>query len=264
MIQVDIDSAEIGHNRAVDVGIVGDAKTVFQQLTEAIGDRRKGANAAWIDKLRAQDTANKERQEAQMESNAVPIHPLRLCKEVRDFMDRDAILTVDGTEILNFGRQSIPSFTPGSRLNSGPWGNVGTGIPFAIAAKAAHPDRQVVALTGDVSFGFNGMELEPAARQGINIITVVSNNAGIGARAPEMRETNYGQYMGFRDYQKIAEAFGGYGERVEKPEDIRPALERAAASGVPAVINVIVESDVKVVTQAWSAYRTADIGVKRD
>ncbi len=264
VIQVDIDSAEIGHNRAVDVGIVGDAKTVFQQLTEAIGDRRKGANAAWIDKLRAQDTANKERQEAQMESNAVPIHPLRLCKEVRDFMDRDAILTVDGTEILNFGRQSIPSFTPGSRLNSGPWGNVGTGIPFAIAAKAAHPDRQVVALTGDVSFGFNGMELEPAARQGINIITVVSNNAGIGARAPEMRETNYGQYMGFRDYQKIAEAFGGYGERVEKPVDIRPALERAAASGVPAVINVIVESDVKVVTQAWSAYRTADMGVKRD
>jgi acetolactate synthase-1/2/3 large subunit len=79
-----------------------------------------------------------------------------------------------------------------------------------------------------------------------------------------MRETNYGQYMGFRDYQKIAEAFGGYGERVEKPEDIRPALERAAASGVPAVINVIVESDVKVVTQAWSAYRTADMGVKRD
>tara|TARA_B100000315_G_scaffold166608_1_gene155197 strand:- start:758 stop:2422 length:1665 start_codon:yes stop_codon:yes gene_type:complete len=264
VIQVDIDSAEIGHNRAVDVGIVGDAKMVFQQLTEAIGDRRKGASAAWLDKLRAQDNANKERQEAQMESDAVPIHPLRLCKEVRDFMDRDAILTVDGTEILNFGRQSIPSFNPGSRLNSGPWGNVGTGIPFAIAAKAAHPDKQVLALTGDVSFGFNGLELEPAARQGINIITIVSNNAGIGARAPEQREVNYGQYMGFRDYQKIAEAFGGYGERVEKPEDIRPALERAAASGVPAVINVIVESDVKVVTQAWSAYRAADMGVKRD
>jgi acetolactate synthase-1/2/3 large subunit len=122
----------------------------------------------------------------------------------------------------------------------------------------------VVALTGDVSFGFNGMELEPATRQGINIITVVSNNAGIGARAPEQREQNYGQYMGFRDYQKIAEAFGGYGERVEKPEDIRPALERARASGLPAIINVIVESDVKVVTQAWSAYKPGSMGVKRD
>jgi acetolactate synthase-1/2/3 large subunit len=262
VIQVDIDAAEIGHNRSVDIGIVGDAKIVFQQLTNAIGDSRKGKSEDWIGQLSAQDNANKELQEARMESDAVPIHPLRLCKEVRDFLDRDAILAVDGQEILNFGRQSIPSYTPGSRLNSGPFGNIGTGVPFGIGAKVARPDKQVLVLTGDGSFGFNAMELDSAVRQNIPIITVISNNAGWAAQAVS-RKSEPGRFLGFSDYQKMAEAFGCYTERVEKPEDIRPALERAAAAGVPACINVIVESDVKVITQEFSAYKPGAIGQKR-
>ncbi len=263
VIQVDVDPAEIGHNRPVDVGIIGDAKIVFQQLMEAIGDRRKGRGKAWVDKLRARDATNKERQEVTMSSDAVPIHPLRLCKEVRDFIDRDAILVVDGHEILNYGRQSIPSFNPGSRLNSGPWGNVGTGIPFGIAAKVAKPDKQVLVLTGDCSFGFNGIELEAASRQNIPIITVISNNGGISSEAVSGREIYPGKFLGFGSYEKMAEAFGGYGERVERPEDIRPALERAAASGVPACVNVIVESEVHVITQEFTAYRPNLMGQKR-
>ncbi len=262
IIQVDIDASEIGRNRAVDVGIVGDAKIVFQQLTQAIGESRVGASAAWIDQLRAQDTANKERQEVQMESDAVPIHPLRLCKEVRDFIDRDAILVVDGQEILNFGRQSIPSFNPGSRLNSGPFGTIGTGVPFGIGAKVARPDKQVLVLTGDGSFGFNSMELDSMTRNNINVITVISNNAGWAAQAVS-KKSEPGRYLGFSDYQTMAEAYGCYSERVEKPEDIRPALERAAAAGVPALINVVVESEVKVITQEFSAHRPEAIGQKR-
>ena len=197
-----------------------------------------------------------------MESNAVPIHPLRLCKEVRDFLERDAILVVDGQEILNFGRQSIPTYTPGSRLNSGPFGNIGTGVPFGIGAKVARPDKQVVVLTGDGSFGFNAMELDSAVRQNIPIITVISNNAGWAAQAVS-RQSEPGRYLGFSDYQKMAESFGCYSERVDKPEDIRPALQRAAAAGVPACINVIVESEVKVLTQEFSAYKPGTIGQKR-
>jgi len=263
VIQVDINPEEIGHNRPVDVGIIGDARMVFEQLSEAIGDRRKGRGEDWAGRLRARDAANREQQEAQMESDAVPIHPLRLCKEVRDFMDRDAILVVDGQEILNFGRQSIPSYYPGSRLNSGPWGNVGTGIPFGVAAKVARPDKQVVVLTGDFSFGFNGMELDSAARQNLPIITVVCNNGGIAAEAVSKKDIEPGKYVGFRSYEKMAEAFDCYGERVERPEDIRPALERAAASGLPACINVIVESELKVITQEFSAYRPGALGQKR-
>ena len=262
IIQVDIDASEIGHNRAVDVGIVGDCKVVFQQLTDALGDRRKGASGEWIDTLRAQDAATKEKQEVQMESDAVPIHPLRLCKEVRDFLDRDAILVVDGQEILNFGRQSIPSFNPGSRLNSGPFGNIGTGLPFGIGAKVAKPEKQVLVLTGDGSFGFNSMELDSMSRNKINVITVISNNAGWAAGAPAKKDEP-GRYLGFSNYEGMAEAYGCYAERVEKPEDIRPALERAAAAGRPALINVVVESEVKVITQEFSSHKTDSIGQKR-
>ncbi|MDO8750269.1 MAG: thiamine pyrophosphate-binding protein [Dehalococcoidia bacterium] len=261
MIQVDIESSEIGHNRAVDVGIVGDAKMVFQQLTEAIGNRRRSASKAWIDKLGIQDAANRELQEVQMESDAVPIHPLRLCKEVRDFLDRDAVLVVDGQEILNFGRQSIPSFTPGSRVNCGTFANIGTGVPFGIGAKVARPDKQVLVLTGDGSFGFHAMELDTAARNKINVITVISNNGGWASHATS-RKAQPGGYLGFSDYHKMANAFGCYSERVEKPADIRPALERAAKAGVPSLINVIVDDQVKNITQAQSAYKPGAIGTK--
>ncbi|MEK7777716.1 MAG: thiamine pyrophosphate-binding protein, partial [Chloroflexota bacterium] len=262
VIQVDIEPSEIGHNRAVDVGIVGDAKMVFRQLTEAIGNRRRSASKAWIDKLRSQDAANREQQEVQMESDAVPIHPLRLCKEVRDFLDRDAILVVDGQEILHYGRQSIPRFYPGTRLNSGPLGFIGVGVPFGIGAKVARPDKQVLVLTGDGSFGFNAMELDTASRNKINTITVIFNNGGWSGRVIS-RRTELGRYLGFSDYHKMADAFGCYSERVEKPADIRPALERAANSGVPSLINVIVETELQVNTQNYHAYEPGTTGQKR-
>src|SRR5204863_7589894 len=110
--------------------------------------------------------------DAAMSTDQVPIHPLRLCKEVRDFLDRDAILVVDGQEILNYGRQSIPTFVPRHRLNSGPFGTMGVGLPFGIGAQAAKPDTQVVVLHGDASFGLNAMELDTAVRFKIPVITV--------------------------------------------------------------------------------------------
>ncbi len=262
-IQVDIDAAEIGHNRDVEVGIIGDCKAVFQQLIDEGRPIFEGRDELpWVDELRARDAANRERSEVQMSSDATPIHPLRLCREVRDFLDRDATLIVDGQEILNFGRQSIPTFTPGSRLNSGPFGNIGTGVPFGMAAKIARPDKQVLVLTGDGSFGFNGIELDSAVRNNVPFVTVVSNNAGWASGAVS-RQDEPGRYLGFSNYEQMAEAFGCHVERVEDPEQIRPALERAFASGIPALVNVVVDSEVKVVTQPFSAYTKGAVGVKQ-
>src|SRR5437764_389810 len=141
VIQIDVDPGELGHNRAPDVPIVGDARAVLEQLTaQARGRIERGRYHGWVTKLRTLDTEKAAEMDRQMSTDQVPIHPLRLCKEVRDFLRRDAILVVDGQEILNFGRQSIPTFVPGHRLNSGPFGCMGVGLPFGMGAKAARDE----------------------------------------------------------------------------------------------------------------------------
>ncbi len=154
----------------------GDAKAVLGQLAaEGEGKFDAGRYAGWVGKLRDIDKAKTAEQEKRMASSASPIHPLRLCKEVRDFLNRDAYLVVDGQEILNYyGRQSIPTFEPGHRLNSGTWGTMGVGLPFGMGVKVAHPDKQVLVLHGDGSFGLNGMELDTAVRHKINVVCVAA------------------------------------------------------------------------------------------
>ncbi len=152
------------------------------------------------------------------------IHPLRLCEEVSNFMQRDAILVVDGQEILNFGRQSMPTFSPGHRLNSGPFGTMGVGLPFALGAKLAKPDKQVICVHGDGSFGLNAMELDTAVRHKLPVLVVISLNGGWTA---DPNRDKPGRDLGYTRYEKMAEALGCYGDYVDKAEDIRPALERA-------------------------------------
>src|SRR5690606_14124042 len=117
-------------------------------------------------------------QEEKLANDSLPIHPLRLCREIRDLIDRDAILVVDGQEILNYGRQSLPTFVAGNRLNSGPFGTMGVGLPFGVGAKAARPGAEVVVLHGDGSFGLNAMELDTAVRHKLPILVVISLNGG--------------------------------------------------------------------------------------
>ena len=239
LIQVDLDAVEIGRTRDVDAGIVGDARAVIRQLLEANQGRVQPVRySAWVKKLAAAHEERWRATEAQMGSDQTPIHPLRLCKEIRDWIDRDAVLVIDGQDTLTFARQSIPYYEPHS-LNSGPFGTMGVGLPFALGAKVALPAKQVVVLHGDGSFGFNALEMDSAARQGIDVICVICNNGGWTSKKPG--RTKVGRDLAFSPYEKLAEAFDCYGERVEKPADIRPALERAAASGRPAVVNVIVE-----------------------
>jgi thiamine pyrophosphate-dependent acetolactate synthase large subunit-like protein len=252
IIQVDISDEEIGRNRPVDIGIVGDAKMVLRQLIDEGRDAFHGRKELpWVETLRGYDKRSQEKAEALLNTDAMPIHPLRLCKEVRDFMDRDAIIVVDGHEILNFARQSIPTNVPGHRVNAGPNGCMGVAVPFGLGAKVAKPSTQVIVLSGDGSFGMNGMEIDTMVRHNIPALIVISNNGG-WAGAGVM---NAGRDLGYSRYDKMAEVFGAYGEYVEKPQDIRPALERAAASGKPAVVNVITDPHARSSTVSFAAYR---------
>ena len=251
MIQIDISDEEIGRNRPADIGLVGDARTVLRQLIDVGQDVLSSAKTkAWTDVLAEQDKAGREKSEAFVHSNSAPIHPLRLCKEVRDFMDRDAVLVVDGHEILNFARQSIPTHCAGHRINAGANGCMGVAVPFGRGAKVAKPNTQCIVLSGDGSFGMNGMELCTMVRHGIPAIIVISNNGGWAAEGGMTARE-----LGFTRYEQMAEMFGAHGEYVENAGDIRPALERAAASGKPAVVNVITDSAARATTQSFSAYR---------
>jgi thiamine pyrophosphate-dependent acetolactate synthase large subunit-like protein len=257
IVQIDVDADGIGANDRVDIGIVADAAVVLEQLLQAVKQSVTPERfAEWRDQLAAVESKRAPKHEESIATDQMPIHPLRLCKEVRDFIDRDAILVVDGQEILNFGRQTIPTYRPGHRLNSGPFGTMGVGMPFGVGAKAARPDAQVVVLHGDGSFGLNAMELDTAVRHDLPILVVISLNGGWTA---DPTKTKPGRDLGYTRFDKMAESLGCYGEYVERPEDIRPALERGAAAvskGQTAVINVVTDWRAQSTTASFTAYRT--------
>ena len=257
IVQIDIDPGELGHNRSIDLGIVGDAKAVMAQMLDEAqareGEFADRLESEWIVHLREDNDRRAAQMAPLLNSDQRPIHPLRLCKEIREFLDRDAIVSVDGNEILHFGRQSIPTHVPGHRLNSGITGTMGVGLPYGIGAKIAKPDAQVLVLHGDGSMGMNAMEIDTAVRHNIQVVTVISNNAGWTARTPDHRKP--GRELGFTSFDEMAVALGGYGEKVEDPDDIKPALDRAYSSGKPAVINVIVEPTAAGVSRAWGGSR---------
>ena len=257
VIRIDIDPAEISASPRVDVGIVGDAGTVMRQLLAAGAGKVDGGRFAdWRGRLSQLEAEKRPEAEKAMSTDKTPIHPLRVCKEVRDFIDRDAILVVDGQEILNYGRQSIPTFNPRHRLNSGTFGTMGVGMPFGVGAKAAQPDKQVVVLHGDGSFGLNCMELDTAARHNLPVIVVISLNGGWTA---DPKKEKPGRDLGYTRFDLFAQSLGCHGEQVEKPEDIRPALERAKKAiknGKPALVNVVTDFTARAVTVRFTKTTT--------
>ena len=252
-IMINSDAGEFGHNRPLDAGIAGDAKLALTQLVQALGtgfpDFR---SSTWVTHLRQTDAARRDRAEAEMANPQQPVHPLRICKEVRDVVDRDAVIVEDGHEILNMARQSIPSYVPRGRLNAGPNGCMGVALPFGLGAKAANPDRQVVVVCGDGSFGMNVQELDTAVRHNLNFVAVISHNGGWTGAIRDRKVP--GRDLLMTRYDQVAQAFGCHGEYVEKPDDIRPAIERALASGKPAVVNVVADPYAKATTQAFGSY----------
>lgn len=258
VVRVDIDPGEIANSpRKLDVGVVGDIKTVLQQLTTAIsGSVTPETYATWRERLRGRNSTKTEEAEKILSNPAQPVHPLRLCKEVRDFIDRDGILVVDGQEILNYGRQAMPSFVPGHRINSGCFGTMGVGMPFGVGAKAAKPDKQVVVVHGDGSFGINAMELDTAVRHNLPITVVISLNGGWTG---DPDGTKPGRDLGYTRYDIMAEGLGCHGEYVEDPDEIRPALDRARKAneeGKVALVNVKTDHTARATTTAFTNYAT--------
>ena len=253
VIQIDTDPAEIGRNRPVDLGIVADAKIGLGALTSAAKEAGVRGSESWIARLSESHQAKEQQSREVAESDAIPIHPLRVANEIRDYVDRDAIVSIDGMETLNFGRQWIPSYTEGARLNSGPNGCMGVGIPFAMGAKAAAPGRQVVAFVGDGSFLMNVQEFDTMVRHDLPIVAVISNNGGWTGGSNDTP----GRPLGFAQrYPDGVAALGGHGELVTRPDEIRPAIERAFASGKPACVNVHVDEHARATTVPFGGYST--------
>ena len=256
--RIDIDPAEIATAaRYVDIPIVGDVKQVLNQLLDGLkGKVTPDTYKAWRGKLAEGEAAKRAGAGANKYAEDGDIHPVRMLEEVRDFMDRDAILCVDGQETLNYGRQTMPTFAPGHRLNSGPFGTMGVGLPFGVGAKVAKPNTQVIVVHGDGSLGLNAMELDTAIRHKIPILVVVSLNGGWTG---DPKREKPGRDLGYTRFDKMCEALGGYGEYVTKPEEIRPALERAKVKvneGMVALVNVRTDYRARFAGVAFSDYST--------
>jgi acetolactate synthase-1/2/3 large subunit len=173
---------------------------------------------------------------------------MRIYGELAQLLDRDAIVVGDGGDFVSYAGRVVDSYRPGCWLDPGPYGCLGSGPGYALAAKLAHPERQVVLLLGDGAFGFSGMEFDTLARHGVAVVGVMGNN-GIWALEKHPMEAIYG-YSVAADlrpqtrYDQVAEALGCHGELVSAPEELRPALERAFASGRPALVNVLTDPGV--------------------
>jgi len=252
LVQVDIKPEEIGRNRSVDMPIYSDIQGFLKACNRILDEKKLGAELperfrGWVDSLKKAEEESKTQSMPHWNSTHVPIHPLRLAREVDDFMNReDDIVIADGGDTQIWTGMTRTARRPGHYLDSGLFGCLGVGIPYANAAKFLYPDKRVCLLIGDGSVGFNFMEFETALRRKLPIVVVISNDLGWGMirHSQELRlghAIETGTYLGKVEYQKLVEALGGKGLYVERPEDIRPALEEAFASGKTACINVMTD-----------------------
>jgi len=251
IIQLDMDATLIGQNRSSDVGLVGNLACSFELLLEEMKNQGVRLDfSVWRDELRAIENEAEKKVEAALCSDEVPIDPQRMCREVRDWLDAlgDPIVIGDGGDIVATAAKILPVKREGAWMDPGPLGTLGVGAPFALAAQLANPDKRVVVVYGDGSFGLNGFEFDTAVRFGLPIIGVVGNDAAWG-QMMRPQGAIYGwdrlqaTLLNPTRYDKVVEALGGHGEFVERPEQLRPALDRAAASGKPALVNVIIRQD---------------------
>jgi acetolactate synthase-1/2/3 large subunit len=255
IVQIDTDAGEIGRNRGVEIGIIGDSRSVLEQLASALPRRARGDS--WLRELRKREQAKAARQAEYERSDQVPIHHFRLAKEL-DAVARaagDSMFVADGGNWVAIAAKVIGLRKPGRWLDPGPLGCLGVGAPFAIAAKLLHPERPVFVIQGDGSFGLNGMDFETALRFKLPMVAVVGNDASWGQiRLPQVQlfgpEKSPATQLAPTRYDKVVAALGGYGEHVTEPAQIRPALERAVASGTVACVNVLLDPEAPAASGA--------------
>lgn len=245
LVQVDLDPAELGRNREPSVGIVGDAGVVLEQIARsgaapADSDARRG----WLDALRVAEGEARAAMEAGLCSDASPVDPLRLCAEIDRWLRDGATVIGDGGDFVATASYVVrPRRYPAGWLDPGPLGTLGIGPGFALAARAARPDGQVLLLLGDGAAGLDLMEFEAAVRQGIPFVAVVGNDAA-WTQIRRLQLQLFGESRAVATalararYDRVVADLGGWGEYVTRPDELQPALDRAFASGRPALVNV--------------------------
>jgi acetolactate synthase-1/2/3 large subunit len=252
VVQIDMSASAIGKNRDVDLGLVGHIDTILAALTTAVSGRAwkdPDGRTAWVQHLREQETAAMQARMPRLMNDQLPIHPYRLAHEIDAFLTDRSIFVGDGGDVVTFAGNVVQPKGAGLWMDPGPLGTLGVGTGFAMAAKLAHPDHEVVTLFGDGAFAMTGFDIQTAIRFELPYIAVIGNNSSmnqirygqIQKYGPE--RGSVGNYLGDVDFEKFAEMLGIYGEAVRDPDEIRPALERARASGGCAIINCWVDPD---------------------
>ena len=252
VVQIDMDYRNVGKNRDIDLGIVGDPGAVLSAVTQAASGRLKSGpkdRKEWFTELRGEEDAAYEKRLPRQMSDANPIHPLRLAHEINEFLTEDSIYIGDGGDVVTFSGGVVQPKSPGHWMDPGPLGTLGVGIPFVMAAKYARPDQEVVALLGDGALSLTGWDFETLVRFNLPFVGVVGNNSSMN-QIRYGQEQKYGKdrgrvgnTLGDVPYDQFAKMLGGYGEEVRDPKDIAPAMQRARESGLPSLINVWIDPD---------------------
>ncbi len=246
LVQVHSDPAELGRNRVPDVAIAGDSSAVLGALADSV--RPASDRAGWLDALRAAEQAWWDEHRAEIESDAAPLNHYRLGIELDRVLGPETVVIGDGGDVVAAVSRVLRVHRPGRWLDPGPFGCLGVGLPYALGVKAAEPEAQVIVVAGDGAFGLNGFEFETLTRFGLPAVVVIGNDAAWGEiRIPQVgiygADAEVATRLAPSRYDRLVEAFGGHGEHVERPSELRPALDRALASGEPAIVNVMLDPD---------------------
>jgi acetolactate synthase-1/2/3 large subunit len=244
IVVVDAAEPERRHPRAVAAECYG----AVGETLRALAGEPAGGGGEWVSQLRAIEEELRAAERPQLEDDRSPLHPMRVYAELARVLDRNAIIVGDGGDFVSYAGRVVESYEPGCWLDPGPFGCLGAGPGYALAAKLARPERQVVLLVGDGAFGFAGLEYDTLARHGVDVVGVMGNN-GIWALEKHPMEFLYGYSVAAElrpetRYDEVVAALGGHGELVARPEQLRPALERALGAGRPALVNVLTDPSV--------------------
>jgi acetolactate synthase-1/2/3 large subunit len=258
IIQIDPSPLEIGRNRGVAVGMVGDVSSVLEQLTKEASNH-VWKELPWIEELRGVRAGQAEWTE-KLARPKLPMHALFVHKTIQSILRPDDCLVFDGGDFCHFGRSLLPALKPKHWLYVSSLGMLGSSLPQALAAKVAYPDSRVIMLTGDGAFGFNAMEFDTAVRHKLNIVAILGNDSAWGIDR-QIQLGLYGRPVATdllqTRYDQVVQGLGGHGEFVERPEDLAPALQRALVCGKPALLNVAVERAISPRAEAAIGRRKA-------
>jgi acetolactate synthase-1/2/3 large subunit len=247
IVRLDVAPNALVANRAPEVDLVGDVRASLAAIREAAGVEAP-RTGAWLGQLREVEEEKRAGERAELDDERSPLHPVRVYRELNEVLDRDAIVVGDGGDFVSYAGRYIETFQPGCWMDPGPFGCLGAGPGQAIGAKVAHPDRQVCLLLGDGAFGFAGMEFDTMSRHGLPVVGVMGNN-GIWALEHHPMKFLYGYSVAAElqpetRYDELVESLGCEGILVREPGELKPALERAFASGRPTLVNVLTDPEV--------------------